>query len=182
MGRFNFIETNINDLYLIETMKFEDHRGYFMENYNEKDFKEAGLNMKFVQDNQSKSKHGVLRGLHYQKNYPQGKLVRVIEGEIFDVAVDLRDNSTTYGKWFGAILSKENNRQLYIPEGFCHGFLVLSDYADFLYKCSNHYHPEDECGLLWNDPAINIDWPLDLVAEVVLSHKDKLWGGLEQNI
>jgi len=180
MSKFKFIETPIEDLYIIEPTVFGDHRGYFMETYNEKDFKEAGLDMKFVQDNQSKSKKGVLRGLHFQHKYPQGKLVRVIKGEVFDVAVDLRKNSKTYGKWYGVILSEENKRQFYIPEGFAHGFLVLSDEAEFTYKCTDFYHPEDECGIIWNDPDIGIDWPLEDIEEVILSEKDKKWKTLKE--
>jgi dTDP-4-dehydrorhamnose 3,5-epimerase len=135
-----------------------DNRGYFMETYNQKDMQEAGLNMTFVQDNQSMSTKGVLRGLHFQKQYPQGKLVRVIKGKVFDVAVDLRKNSTTYGKWFGVELTEENKKQFYISEGFAHGFLVLSDVAEFCYKVTDFYHPGDEGGLAWNDPEIAIDW------------------------
>ncbi|MDK2917579.1 MAG: dTDP-4-dehydrorhamnose 3,5-epimerase [Candidatus Petromonas sp.] len=179
MSKFKFIETPIEDLYIIEPTVFGDHRGYFMETYNAKEFKEAGLDMKFVQDNQSKSKKGVLRGLHFQYKYPQGKLVRVIKGEVFDVAVDLRKNSKTYGKWHGVILSEENKRQFYVPEGFAHGFLVLSDEAEFTYKCTDFYHPEDEGGILWNDPDIGIKWPLEDIEEVILSEKDKKWGSFK---
>jgi len=157
MAKFKFIETPIKDLYVIEPTVFEDHRGYFMETYNENEFKKAGLNVDYVQDNQSKSKKGVLRGLHFQSKYPQGKLVRVIKGEVFDVAVDLRRNSETYGKWYGVILTEENKKQFYIPEGFAHGFLVLSDEAEFTYKCTDFYHPEDEGGIIWNDPDIGIE-------------------------
>lgn len=180
MGKFKFIETGIEGLYIIEPTVFGDNRGYFMETYNFKDFKEAGLDMIFVQDNQSKSKKGVLRGLHFQYKHPQGKLVRVTKGEVFDVAVDLRKNSKTYGKWYGVILSEENKRQFYIPEGFAHGFLVLSEEAEFVYKCTDYYHPEDEGGIIWNDPDINIDWPLDKVQEVILSEKDKKWKTLKE--
>jgi dTDP-4-dehydrorhamnose 3,5-epimerase len=180
MSKFKFIETPIEDLYIIEPTVFGDHRGYFMETYNEKEFKEACLDMKFVQDNQSKSKKGVLRGLHFQYKYPQGKLVRVIKGEVFDVAVDLRKNSKTYGKWYGVILSEENKRQFYVPEGFAHGFLVLSDEAEFTYKCTDFYHPEDEGGVLWNDPDIGINWPLEDIEEVILSEKDKKWKTLKE--
>ena len=136
-----------------------DERGYFMETYNKKDMEAAGLTMEFVQDNQSCSVKGVLRGLHFQKQYPQGKLVRVIKGSVFDVAVDLRSGSKTYGKWFGIELTEENKKQFYIPEGFAHGFLVLSDIAEFCYKCTDFYHPGDEGGLAWNDPQIGITWP-----------------------
>lgn len=173
MVKFNFIETDIKDLYIIEPTVFGDNRGYFMETYNAEEFKAAGLDMVFVQDNQSKSKKGVLRGLHFQYKYPQGKLVRVIKGEVYDVAVDLRKDSKTYGKWYGVILSEKNKREFYVPEGFAHGFLVLSDEAEFTYKCTDFYHPEDEGGLLWNDPDIGIKWPLENIEEVMLSEKDK---------
>ena len=167
----NFIKTEIEGVYIIEPKVFGDHRGYFFESYNEKEFKENGLDYTFVQDNQSKSKRGVLRGLHFQKTYPQAKLVRVLEGEVFDVAVDLRKDSKTYGKWVGVILSSENNRQFMIPRGFAHGFVVLSETATFTYKCDEFYHPEDEGGLMWNDEDINIEWPFE--GEVLLSDKDK---------
>ena len=129
--------------------------------------------MVFVQDNQSKSKKGVLRGLHFQKEHTQGKLVRVIKGEVFDVAVDLRKNSKTYGKWAGVNLSEENKKQFYVPEGFAHGFLVLSDEAEFCYKCTDFYHPESEGGIIWNDPDVNIEWPLNGIDEIIFSEKDK---------
>ncbi|AEF95432.1 dTDP-4-dehydrorhamnose 3,5-epimerase [Desulfotomaculum nigrificans CO-1-SRB] len=180
MGKFSFIKTEIEGLYIIEPTVFGDNRGYFMETYNAREFSEAGLDVNFVQDNQSKSKKGVLRGLHFQYKYPQGKLVRVIKGEVFDVAVDLRKTSKTYGKWCGVILSEENKRQLYIPEGFAHGFLVISDEAEFVYKCTDYYHPEDEGGILWNDPEIGITWPLEKVKEVILSEKDKKWKTLKE--
>ncbi len=173
MIKFNFIETDIKDLYIIEPTVFGDDRGYFMETYNYNDFEDAGLDMVFVQDNQSKSKKGVLRGLHFQKQNPQGKLVRVISGEVFDVAVDLRKTSSTFGKWQGVILSAENKKQFYIPEGFAHGFLVLSDEAEFVYKCTRFYDPADEGGLMWNDPDINIQWPNIPESEVFLSAKDR---------
>lgn len=181
MGKFNFVKTEIEGVYIIETVIFGDNRGYFMETYNYKDFKDAGLNMVFVQDNQSKSKKGVLRGLHFQKEHPQGKLVRVIKGEVFDVAVDLRKGSKTYGKWVGVTLSEENKKQFYVPEGFAHGFLVLSEEVEFCYKCTDFYQPEDEGGLLWNDSHINIEWPLDKINadELILSEKDKKWSKLE---
>lgn len=173
MGNFNFIETKIKDLYIIEPKVFGDHRGYFMESYNAEHFKEAGLTMTFVQDNESKSSKGVLRGLHFQTRYTQGKLVRVTKGEVFDVAVDLRKGSPTYGQWEGVILSEENKKQFYVPEGFAHGFLVLSDEAVFNYKCTDFYHPEYDSGLLWNDEDVNIQWPLDRVENLLLSEKDK---------
>lgn len=159
MGQIKVTTTNIEGLYVIEPTVHGDSRGYFMETYNQNDMKEAGLDIVFVQDNQSMSTKGVLRGLHYQIRYPQGKLVRVIKGSVFDVAVDLRKGSKTYGKWYGLELSAENKKQFYIPEGFAHGFLVLSDEAEFCYKVTDFYHPNDEGGLAWNDPAIGISWP-----------------------
>lgn len=159
MGQIKVNTCSIEGLYIIEPTVHGDSRGYFMETYNQKDFQEAGLNMTFVQDNQSMSTKGVLRGLHYQKQYPQGKLVRVVKGSVFDVAVDLRINSATYGKWFGIELTAENKKQFYISEGFAHGFLVLSDEAEFCYKVTDFYHPGDEGGLAWNDPSIGIEWP-----------------------
>lgn len=170
MGIFKFTETAIKDLYIIEPKAFGDKRGYFMETYNENDFVAAGLNYKFVQDNQSSSTKGVLRGLHFQKKHPQAKLVRVISGEVFDVAVDLRKGSSTYGQWVGVVLSAENKKQLLIPRGFAHGFLVLSDHAEFVYKCDDFYHPEDEGGIMYNDADVGIEWPL--AGEFVLSPKD----------
>ena len=159
MGQIKVTNCPIEGLYIIESTVHGDNRGYFMETYNQKDMEEAGLNMQFVQDNQSCSTKGVLRGLHFQKEFPQGKLVRVIKGTVFDVAVDLRSNSKTYGKWYGVELSEENKKQFYISEGFAHGFLVLSDVAEFCYKCTDFYHPGDEGGLAWNDPSIGIEWP-----------------------
>jgi dTDP-4-dehydrorhamnose 3,5-epimerase len=151
-----------------------------METYHEKEFREASLDLNFVQDNQSKSKKGVLRGLHFQYTRPQGKLVRAIKGAVFDVAVDLRKNSSTYGQWEGVILSEENKKQFFVPEGFAHGFLVLSDEAEFVYKCTEFYDGSDEGGILWNDPDIGIDWPLDDIDEVLLSDKDKQWKTLKE--
>ena len=171
MGSFTFTETEIEGVYLINVKTFTDERGYFMETYKEPEFRAAGLDYTFVQDNQSASRRGVLRGLHFQKNYPQAKLVRVIRGEVFDVAVDLRKGNGTYGRWVGAVLSGENRRQMLIPRGFAHGFLVLSETAEFAYKCDQVYHPEDEGGLLWNDPDIGIVWPE--AGELLLSEKDK---------
>ena len=180
MGKFKFIETSIKDVYIIEPTVFGDERGYFMETYHAGEFKESGLNVTFVQDNQSKSKRGVLRGLHFQYTNPQGKLVRVIKGEVFDVAVDLRKDSPTYGKWEGVILSEDNKKQFYVPEGFAHGFLVLSEVAEFTYKCTDFYDPSDEGGILWNDLDIGIEWPIGDVDEVLLSDKDKQWKTLEE--
>ncbi len=173
MGKFNFIKTHIKDLVIVEPKIFGDNRGYFMETYNYKEFSDNGLDMEFVQDNQSKSKKGVLRGLHFQKKNPQGKLVRVIKGEVYDVAVDLRKNSDTYGKSYGILLSDENKKQFYVPEGFAHGFLVLSDEAEFVYKCTRLYDPTDEGGIMWNDPDVNIEWPISEDMEILLSEKDK---------
>lgn len=179
MGKFEFIPTGIEGLQIIEPKVFGDARGYFMETYNAADFQAAGIDTTFVQDNQSKSKKGVLRGLHFQKNYPQGKLVRVLRGEVFDVAVDIRPDSPTYKKWHGVYLSEENKRQFFVPPGFAHGFLVISEEAEFAYKCTEFYHPEDEGGILWNDPGLGIQWPLDRVDEVQLSEKDRAWGVLK---
>lgn len=185
----------IEGLCLIQPAVHGDSRGYFMETYNQNDMHEAGLDMVFVQDNQSMSVKGVLRGLHYQKEFPQGKLVRVVKGEVFDVAVDLRRGSQTYGKWYGARLSDENKLQFYIPKGFAHGFLVLSDVAEFCYKCTDFYHPGDEGGLAWNDPTIGIEWPevtgtycgnasaegyaLSDGTPLNISDKDQKWSGLK---
>ena len=159
MGQIKVTKCLIEGLYIIEPAVHGDSRGYFMETYNQRDMEENGLNMVFVQDNQSMSTKGVLRGLHFQKQYPQGKLVRVIKGRVFDVAVDLRSGSETYGKWYGVELTEENKKQFYISEGFAHGFLVLSETAEFCYKVTDFYHPGDEGGLAWNDPAIGIEWP-----------------------
>ena len=176
---FKFNKTEIEGVYIIESQVFGDNRGYFLETYNKKDFDNAGLKYDFVQDNQSKSRKGVLRGLHFQKTHPQAKLVRVLEGEVFDVAVDLRKDSKTYGKWVGVILSAENKKQFMIPRGFAHGFVVLSDEATFAYKCDDFYHPEDEGGIMWNDPKVNIKWPFD--GEVILSEKDKKHPSLKES-
>jgi len=170
MANFKFTETEIKDLYILEPQVFGDHRGYFMETYSLREFEKAGLNYNFVQDNQSSSRKGVLRGMHFQKTYQQAKLVRAIKGEVFDVAIDLRKDSVTYGKWFGVLLTEENKKQFLIPRGFAHGFLVVSDYAEFAYKCDEFYHPEDEGGIMYNDPDINIQWPD--VGGIVLSEKD----------
>ena len=195
MGKIKVTDCPIEGLKIIEHSVFGDERGYFMETYNQKDMEEAGLTMKFVQDNQSMSVKGVLRGLHYQKEHPQGKLVRVIKGTVFDVAVDLRKGNETFGKWFGVELSDKNKKQLYIPEGFAHGFLVMSETAEFCYKCTDFYHANDEGGLAWNDSEIGIVWP-QLVGEyngsvsatgytlkdgtkLNLSDKDQKWAGLK---
>lgn len=193
MSQIKVTKAPIEGLYVIEPTVHGDSRGYFMETYNYNDMKEHGLDMVFVQDNQSKSSKGVLRGLHYQINHPQGKLVRVIKGKVFDVAVDIRKNSPTYGKWFGVELSEENKKQFLISPGFSHGFLVLSDEAEFCYKCTDFYHPDDEGGIAWNDPEIGIVWPelkgdysgsasadgytlLD-GTKIKLSEKDQKWKG-----
>ena len=179
MGKITVTPCDIEGLYVIEPTVFKDERGYFVETYNQNDMKEAGLDMVFVQDNQSMSTRGVLRGLHFQKQFPQGKLVRVVRGKVFDVAVDLRSDSKTYGKWFGVELSAENMKQFYIPEGFAHGFLVLSDEAEFCYKCTDFYHPGDEGGLAWNDPEIGVEWPLEERVDLIISEKYQKWKGLK---
>ena len=171
--------TPIKDLVVIEPKVFEDSRGYFFEAYNKNKFQELGLNYDFVQDNQSYSTKGVLRGLHFQKQFPQAKLVRVLEGEVFDVAVDLRKDSSTYGKWYGVKLSAENKKMFMIPRGFAHGFLVLSDTAVFSYKCDDFYHPNDEGGIMYNDPDIGVEWP-KIGAEYILSEKDKKHPGFKE--
>ena len=179
MGKITVTPCDIEGLYVIEPTVFKDERGYFVETYNQNDMKEAGLDMVFVQDNQSMSTRGVLRGLHFQKQFPQGKLVRVVRGKVFDVAVDLRSDSKTYGKWFGVELSAENMKQFYSPEGFAHGLLVLSDEAEFCYKCTDFYHPGDEGGLAWNDPEIGVEWPLEEGVDLIISEKDQKWKGLK---
>jgi dTDP-4-dehydrorhamnose 3,5-epimerase len=169
---FEFSPSPIQGIIEIQPKVFSDSRGYFLETFSQLDFKNAGIPTTFVQDNQSCSEKGVLRGLHFQKKHPQGKLVRVIQGEVFDVAVDIRPSSPTYRKWYGIILNSEKQNQLYIPEGFAHGFLVLSEKAILVYKCTDFYYPEDESGILWNDPVIGINWP-DLNMEYIISDKDK---------
>ncbi|MCD8231856.1 MAG: dTDP-4-dehydrorhamnose 3,5-epimerase [Clostridiales bacterium] len=191
MSQIKVTKCPIDGLYIIETAVHGDSRGYFMETYNLNDMREAGLDMVFVQDNQSMSTKGVLRGLHFQKQFPQGKLVRVIKGEVFDVVVDLRPQSKTYGQWYGLTLTEKNRLQFYISEGFAHGFLVLSDVAEFCYKVTDFYHPGDEGGLAWNDPSIGIEWPsvlgtyqgtasadgyhLQDGTKLILSDKDQKW-------
>lgn len=195
MGQITVTKCPIEGLYIIEPKVHGDARGYFMETYNQRDMHENGLDMVFVQDNYSMSMKGVLRGLHFQKEFPQGKLVRVTKGRVFDVAVDLRSNSATFGKWYGVELSEENKKQFYIPEGFAHGFLVLSDTAEFCYKATDFYHAGDEGGLAWNDPEIGIQWPelcgdypgsatgagytLSDGTKLNLSEKDQKWLGLK---
>lgn len=182
MGKITVETCEIEGLKVITPAVYGDERGYFMETYQYQDFKEAGIDYTFVQDNQSASKKGVLRGLHFQKQFPQDKLVRVIRGEVFDVAVDLRKGSPTFGKWYGVILSEENKKQFFIPKNFAHGFLVLSDYAEFCYKCTDFYHPNDEGGILWKDEKIGIEWPIPEGMELTLSQKDHNWGGLDEYI
>lgn len=180
MGKITVETCEIEGLKVITPAVFEDARGYFMETYQYEDYKAAGIDQVFVQDNQSASVKGVLRGLHFQIQYPQDKLVRVLNGEVFDVAVDLRKNSPTYGKWHGVLLSSENKKQFFIPKDFAHGFLVLSDYAEFAYKCTDFYHPGDEGGIMWNDPDIGISWPIREGMELILSPKDSNWGGIAE--
>ena len=182
MGKFKKIDTSIEGVYVIEPSVFGDDRGYFMESYSEAEFAEIGITNKFVQDNESKSRKGVLRGLHFQKENTQAKLVRCIEGSVFDVAVDLRPESKTYGKWEGVILTEENKKMFMIPRGFAHGFLVLSDVARFAYKCDDIYNHEAEGGLAWNDPYVAIDWPMDGISkeELLTSEKDGKWPSLKE--
>lgn len=178
-GNFKFTKTSIDGVVIVDVKTFGDDRGYFMETYKRCDFVAGGIGVDFVQDNQSSSVKGVLRGLHFQKNYPQSKLVRVVKGKVFDVAVDLRRGSATYGKWEACVLSSENKRQFFIPKDFAHGFLVMSDEAEFCYKCDDVYHPNDEGGLMWNDCEVGIHWPAldgDVVfdaSKIILSEKDK---------
>ena len=179
MGKFTVETCDIEGLKGITPTAFGDKRGYFMESYQANDFKELGIDTVFVQDNQSSSTKGVLRGMHYQINFPQDKLVRVISGEVYDAVVDLRKGSHTYGKSFGVLLSAENRKQLFIPKGFAHGFVVLSDYAEFFYKVSDFYHPNDEGGLLWNDPDVAIDWPIKDESELNIIERDQNWPRLK---
>lgn len=180
MGKIIVETCEIEGLKVITPTVFGDARGYFMETYQYEDFKAAGIEPVFVQDNQSASKKGVLRGLHFQINHPQDKLVRVIKGEVYDVAVDLRKDSATFGKWYGVLLSEENKKQFFIPKGFAHGFLVLSDYAEFCYKCTDFYHPNDEGGLSYKDESIGIQWPIPEGMELTISEKDQNWGSFEE--
>ncbi len=173
MGKFEFIKNEIEGLVVIKPTVFGDDRGFFMETFHKDEFAAAGITGEFVQDNHSKSTKGVLRGLHFQKENTQGKLVRVIQGEVFDVAVDCRPGSKTFGQWYGVTLSAENKVQFYVPEGFAHGFLVLSDEAEFVYKCTDIYNPQAEGGIPYNDPSVNVQWP-QVDCEIKLSAKDKL--------
>ncbi len=179
MGKITVETCEIEGLKIITPTVHGDARGYFCETYHYEDYKAAGIPDVFVQDNQSASKRGVLRGLHFQIEHPQAKLVRVIKGEVFDVAVDLRKDSPTYGQWHGVLLSEENKKQFYVPKNFAHGFLVLSDYAEFCYKCTDFYHPGDEGGIMYNDPAIDVKWPIPEGMELIFSERDTKWGGLE---
>ena len=163
-------KTNLDGVLVIKPETFEDNRGFFLESFNKDKYAKEGIEYNFVQDNHSRSSKGVLRGLHFQKTKPQGKLIRVVRGMVYDVAVDIRIDSPTYGQWESVILSEENKTQFWIPPGFAHGFLVLSDIADFEYKCTDYYEPSDEHSLLWNDPDLNISWPIE---EPKLSQKDK---------
>ena len=180
MGKITVETCEIEGLKIITPTVFGDARGYFVETYNYNDYKEAGIDQIFVQDNQSSSVKNVLRGMHFQIRYPQDKLVRVIAGEVFDVALDLRPGSKTYGKWFGVHLSAENKKQFFIPKNFAHGFLVLSDYAEFAYKCTDFYHPGDEGGIMYNDPEVGIEWPIAPGCEPIMSERDHKWGGIKQ--
>ena len=180
MGKITVETCEIEGLKIITPQVHGDARGYFMETYNYNDFKEAGIDVEFVQDNQSASKKGVLRGLHFQINHPQDKLVRVIKGEVFDVAVDMRPGSATYGQWKGVLLTEENKKQFFVPKNFAHGFLVLSDYAEFCYKCSDFYHPGDEGGIMYNDPSVGVEWPIPEGMELTLSERDTKWGSFDE--
>ena len=182
MGKLTVEETGIKGVKIITPQVFPDERGYFMETYQKKDFEAIGIDVDFVQDNQSASKKGVLRGLHFQKQYAQDKLVRVIKGAVFDVCVDLREGSETFGKWAAVELTEENKKQFFIPKGFAHGFLVLSDYAEFVYKCSDFYHPGDEGGIAYNDPEIGIEWPIEEGLKLIMSEKDSKWSGLKEYV
>ncbi|MDE7275340.1 MAG: dTDP-4-dehydrorhamnose 3,5-epimerase [Lachnospiraceae bacterium] len=180
MGKITVETCEIEGLKVITPTVHEDARGYFIETYHYEDFKAAGIDQVFVQDNQSASVKGVLRGLHFQIQYPQAKLVRVLKGKVYDVAVDLRPGSKTYGKYYGVLLSEENKKQFFVPKDFAHGFLVLSDVAEFAYKCTDFYHPNDEGGIAWNDPDIGIDWPIEEGMNLIQSEKDTKWGGIKE--
>ena len=180
MGNFTFTHSDIEGVVVVDAKRFGDARGWFAETYKEPEFVEGGIGAHFVQDNESCSTKGVLRGLHFQINHPQDKIVRVVSGEVFDVAVDLREGSATYGQWYGVLLSAENKKQFFIPKNFAHGFLVLSDYAEFAYKCTDFYHPNDEGGLLWSDPDIGVEWPIPEGMELTISEKDQKWGGIKE--
>ncbi len=176
---FQIIKTPIAGLLIVEPKLFADPRGYFMETYRQRDFAALGISVDFVQDNQSKSRAGTLRGLHFQRENPQAKLVRVLAGKVFDVGVDLRKNSPSFGQWFGVVLDAEQKRQFFLPAGFAHGFLAMTEGAEFCYKCSDYYRADDEGGLAWDDPDIGIDWPLEGLGEPSLSDKDRAWPRLK---
>lgn len=180
MGKITVETCGIEGLKIITPNVLGDARGYFFESYHYEAYREAGIEDVFVQDNQSASRRGVLRGLHFQIEHPQAKLVRVLKGEVFDVVVDLREGSATYGRWHGVLLSEENKKQFYVPKNFAHGFLVLSEYAEFFYKCSDFYRPGDEGGIRYDDPAIGIEWPIPEGMELIFSERDTKWGGLRQ--
>lgn len=182
MGKITVETCEIEGLKIITPEVHGDARGYFIETYNYNDFAAAGIDCQFVQDNQSASRKGVLRGLHFQINHPQDKLVRAIKGEVFDVVVDLRKGSPTFGKWHGVILSEENKKQFFVPKGFAHGYFVLSDYAEFCYKVTDFYHPNDEDGLMYNDPAIGVEWPVPEGMELILSEKDTKYGSFAEYV
>lgn len=176
MGKITVETCNIEGLKIITPTVYGDDRGYFVETYHYNDYKAAGIDVEFVQDNQSASKKGVLRGLHFQIEYPQDKLVRVIKGEVFDVAVDVRKGSPTFGQWYGVVLSEENKKQFFIPKDFAHGYLVLSDYAEFCYKCSDFYHPNDQSGIRYDDAELGVKWPVLEACDLILSEQDQNWG------
>lgn len=178
VGMLKVTECELGGLKIIEPKVFTDDRGWFMESYRKEDYEETGICCEFVQDNRAYSKQGVLRGMHFQVKHPQDKLLSVLRGEIYDVAVDIRKDSKTYGKWFGIRLSDENKKQVFIPKGFAHGYLVLSKEAEILYKCSETYHPEDEGGIAWDDPKLAIQWPISVQSELIISEKDRNWEGL----
>lgn len=180
MGYIKVTDCEIEGIKIIEPKVFGDDRGYFMETYQYDTYAKAGITCRFVQDNEAYSGKAVLRGLHFQKQFPQDKLIRIVSGKIYDVAVDMRKESKTYGEWFGIELSAENRKQLFIPKGFAHGYLVLSESAVLVYKCSDIYHPEDECGILWNDKELDIQWPIEGAGEIILSEKDKIWPEWDQ--
>ena len=180
MGKITVETCEIEGLKIITPTVFGHARGYFVETYNYNDYTEAGIDQILVQDNQSSSVKNVLRGMHFQIRYPQDKLVRVIAGEVFDVALDLRPGSKTYGKWHGVVLSAENKKQFFVPKNFAHGFLVLSDYAEFAYKCTDFYHPGDEGGIMYNDPEVGIEWPVAPGCEPIMSERDHKWGGIKE--
>ncbi len=182
MGKITVETCEIEGVKVITPQVFYDERGYFVETYQQKDFEACGIDVTFVQDNQSASKKGVLRGLHFQKQFPQDKLVRVLRGSVYDVCVDLRKGSKTFGKWFGVELSEDNKKMFFIPKGFAHGFLVLSDYAEFAYKCSDFYHPGDEGGIKYDDPDIGVEWPIEEGVELILSDKDTKWSGIAEYV